>query len=717
MNFLRFYAIFAFVLVLGACTSDSGDQTGLSFGEVCAQSSDCESGICFQAACTQRCEEATCPAGYECQTLPSGAGDVDICVARTDGGAGGGGGQGGNAGSGGEGGMGGGAGGTGGIGGGTTGPNCEDTCDRGLGCLFAESLCRPLTPVEEREMKANCIANCDAGNLDVAGLDGAECLDVAYAVITATPALGQLCGLSAEGQGCRTAEDVNGVCTPADDCTGTAEGSGCLPGSVCCTGIACAAPEGDEGVCIGAAACEGRRISGQCPGVTTTCCVDYHPDGGSCTDNAQCSSSICADELSSERLTPGGLCVVNCMDDMACDEGSVCVGSGGQGLCMTSCDDENPCRDGWFCMTQRVGPEGESVDVCLTDCRESGCGIEGVCNIDTGLCELMLEEDTCQYPCAENEQCTDGQCLRADDTCTTDYNCVEREECIEGQCQTRLFAECDMGFGAANTCDAGQQCINTANGGICMATCNAGADCPMHMTCQQLGAGLPMLCYYEFCQANELHGACQLEPGRNGTCRPLQEEFQEAGICLDAGLAAAGSECDSEADIRAVDGASLLCAPGSFCVNDGDDPMDPSDENDERGICSPLCDPVGADSCGEEASCIQFGTPDNPQTVENETLNFGICQSTDCTLLGDECEEGQTCQPITFGTDLGTCRAIGELGLGEACNDNAECGADTICANAGSGSICLGFCDLDAQNCPWGQTCAITNGRVVNVCL
>jgi hypothetical protein len=362
--------------------------------------------------------------------------------------------------------------------------------------------------------------------------------------------------------------------------------------------------------------------------------------------------------------------------------------------------------------------ESESVNVCLPDCRIAGCGIEGICNTESGVCELQLEEEGfCRWECAENEVCTEGSCLRADGSCVTDYHCPERETCVEGQCQTRFFASCDMGFPVNETCAEGQQCINTQSGGACFFSCAANADCPMHMTCQVLAQGLPQLCYYEFCDANELNGPCTIEEGRPGTCRPLQEAFAEAGLCLEAGEAANGADCESEADARNPDDRALICAPGNLCTNDPDNALDPADENDERGTCSALCNPVAADMCGEGAACIQFGRPDNPQTPDDETFNFGLCRPTDCTLLGDECGEGQTCQALTFASANGTCRDIGELGLGESCETNEDCGANTVCGNAGSGPICIAYCEEGEQVCPWGQTCAPTSGGVVNVCL
>ena len=55
---------------------------------------------------------------------------------------------------------------------------------------------------------------------------------------------------------------------------------------------------------------------------------------------------------------------------------------------------------------------------------------------------------------------------------------------------------------------------------------------------------------------------------------------------------------------------------------------------------------------------MQLGTPDNPATPENELFNYGVCFESDCTLFGDQCAEGETCQPISFSANFGQCRPV-----------------------------------------------------------
>jgi len=636
------------------------------------------------------------------------------------GGAGGTGGSGATGGTGGSGATGGagGSGATGGTGGMGGTPDCAATCANAIGCLYSENICRPLTPGEERSATASCTSACDANVLDRQALAEGTCSVQAEALLRAVPNLTVLCGIATEDQPCSTDAGAAGVCVGADACSGTADPTKCLGDSVCCAGIECGGADG-TGVCVGANACEGRAIEAECPGTGTACCVSFNEVAGACTDNAECASGLCADEMSSGRVTPDGFCQLACENDDVCGDGAICLGSANTGICFQSCDEETPCREGWYCTAQRrrdAAGESVSVQVCLTDCRLGGCGLEGICNQETGICELMLEPEAgCPYACAEGEVCTDGRCLRANNSCATEYNCPENYECIDGTCRTGTFATCVANN--PNSCAAGQTCVRTQDGSaFCIVTCQNNDVCPLNMSCQSiLGLGQPNACYYEFCEQIQLNGACQVG-GRNGTCRPLIAAAAAPGICLDAGTAEAGAVCDNEADPRTEEGAILACAPGSLCSGDEDDPLDPAHMNEGRGVCRALCQ-VGRDGCNEDQACVQLGRPDDPNTMENELFDMGLCFESDCTLFGDQCADGEACQPITFGAIFGRCRATGERGLGESCEDNTDCAANTICGNGGSGLVCIAFCDFQAQHCPWGQSCVPINGGAVHACL
>ena len=261
----------------------------------------------------------------------------------------------------------------------------------------------------------------------------------------------------------------------------------------------------------------------------TACCVPFNAPGDACAENGQCGSDICATEMSSGRTTPNGFCETACESDADCGAGALCLGSGGTGLCFMACSPESPCRDGWFCTEQRRGAAADAVEivnVCLTDCRVDGCGREGICNVETGSCELMLEDpNACQYPCQANENCMEGRCIRADNTCDTDYHCAEDYVCRDGSCAKDSFAPCDQ---LRDGCAPNQICVNAQDGSsFCLYTCNGNAECPINMACAPSRSGQASICYYEFCEANQLNGQCSLGAHR----WHLQASARHLNVC------------------------------------------------------------------------------------------------------------------------------------------------------------------------------------------
>jgi hypothetical protein len=194
---------------------------------------------------------------------------------------------------------------------------------------------------------------------------------------------------------------------------------------------------------------------------------------------------------------------------------------------------------------------------------------------------------------------------------------------------------------------------------------------------------------------------------------------RDPGICVDAGTVPAGGDCDSQANRRSDEGDALSCTPGNICFGDPDDPLDPGIiENPTLGTCAPLCVPGQQGACGEENACVNFGSRDDPRTaMVDETFILGICRPSDCMILGDQCNMDETCSLIAFGSPAGECRVQGELGWGEACEENEECGPDALCANTGNGRACLKFCSAEEQDCPFGQNCFRPNRGVVGVCI
>jgi hypothetical protein len=360
----------------------------------------------------------------------------------------------------------------------------------------------------------------------------------------------------------------------------------------------------------------------------------------------------------------------------------------------------------------------ETIYTCLPHCGESGCGIRGVCDAETGICLAdPIEVPDCPYECGDQYVCSEGRCLHEEGVCETDYNCAERSRCIEGVCTPAEFAPCNPNV-AVSGCAAGWNCVAGAQGGLCLQNCANDAACPQDFGCQQIVAGMGSMCYYEFCARNQLNGLCQVG-GQPGTCRPISAANQQPGICFDAGTVVAGGQCDSQADRRTPEGDMLSCTPGNICFGDNDDPLDPAIVDDPGfGTCTPLCVAGQQGACGEEQACVNFGNGDDPRTPDvDESLTLGICRPSNCTILGDQCNMDETCDLITFASVAGECRAVGEAAWGEPCEESEECGAEAFCANTGNGRTCLKFCDAEDQDCPFGQNCFRPNRGLVGVCI
>ena len=544
-----------------------------------------------------------------------------------------------------------------------------------------------------------------------------SCEERAAALLTRLAALRDICSMGVSGHGCTASDGSQGVCVASEQCPDVGQPERCLGDATCCSSLTCAA----GGRCVGEGRCEGRIIAGECNDGSSVCCQPLQGAAGACSQDNDCTSNQCAPGDEAPIPTPGGFCEAECDDTSTCETGSMCLASGERSLCFSTCDLNAPCRDGWRCGLRQLtahGAEGGpmSVQVCLTDCRGQGCGAHGVCGQETGLCEKPAEVlAECPYPCEVDEACFGGRCLRADGTCASDYNCDVNWRCDAGQCTTGSFAACDID--TLGSCSDGQICVPTNDDmGVCLLACQEDEACPVNMACQPiLGGDRPSVCYYGFCGEGELNGPCPLGE-HSGTCRPLGAQNAAIGICLEAGRALVGSECDDQAE-RGNDGASpLICQPGSLCVGDEDDPLDPNGINEGRGVCRALCT-VGGFDCELGERCIQYGRSDDPATPVDESFNMGLCTPTDCQIGGLDCPNNGICEPASLGSVYGRCQPRGSRDLGEPCERTSDCMASAICGSTGGITTCLKLCNPDATTCPWGQSCRAYNGGPIHTCL
>ena len=463
-----------------------------------------------------------------------------------------------------------------------------------------------------------------------------------------------------------------------------------------CTGVVCEPDERCDpttGSCVG----EGRgMVAGPCE-VGDLCAM-----GGMCLDEE-------------ENDLPGGFCFVECQQDLDCGGGLACPAE----VCLNRCSDGQPCRNGWTCAELE-----DETSVCLPDCRVAGCGVDEFCNDDTGLCDLV-----CPYACDGGETCVGGHCVRDDGTCVTDYHCpVGTQQCFNGRCSVAEFTECG---GARLACDQSQTCVPTGEDtGLCLFSCQTDNDCPVDKACF---ADLGDVCYFAFCgpaqamgaPANgEVYGACDAGSGGQwpGTCLPIVRgnpaDPNDFGLCVEAGTAQIDEPCDSQTNDRDVSARELQCAGGLLCFDDNDDSLDPGQNWGERGQCVDLCDPRVAGNCTVDHTCVDFSALDDAATIDFDESRFlGLCLEDECTVLDNNCAEGEGCQTWSFLSNSGHCESLGDTAAGQPCESPDDCADHAICANAGDGDICLVICDPAAPGCDEEQECFNQDGWAYGVCL
>lgn len=150
------------------------------------------------------------------------------------------------------------------------------------------------------------------------------------------------------------------------------------------------------------------------------------------------------------------------------------------------------------------------------------------------------------------------------------------------------------------------------------------------------------------------------------------EDPQPRGICYAAGTLGDGEVCERSAD----------CGPELQCVILGN-----------ARNCAYFCDATNACEIAGQACALPLNGPDGPTGVFT-------CAETDCDLLGEDCPVGQSCVPN--GTDT-LCAGTAGLLEGEACAAPNACADGLICSSAMS---CARLCTQSSgDECDDGQVC------------
>lgn len=298
------------------------------------------------------------------------------------------------------------------------------------------------------------------------------------------------CSAPAPTVECQTGDDCpdgwcdryDGVCVPWGDSADMASEGGCYSGR-CGEGEVCVG-EGASASCVGTCAqigepCgEGGRCTGTDAGVNI-CFVGDAGAGSECEFSAQCEGGASCVTVSAGAP---GRCMASCSEPGAlCEDGSLCIASGGAGICYAGgavpeggdCESLADCERGRRCVS--AGERKYCVRACATD---AGC--------DAGMsCD--------ELPTGGGKVCRPrvGAACESSFDCDDELTCsLELEDIVHwvtvwpgGYCTSTA---CDP---TANTgCDSGADCkLPGGVGPVCVQACVTDADCRVSAGWECLG--------------------------------------------------------------------------------------------------------------------------------------------------------------------------------------------------------------------------------------
>lgn len=340
-------------------------------------------------------------------------------------------------------------------------------------------------------------------------LEGAEQCDEGAANGQGTSCCTTTCTFAAAAVTCRAA---NGVCDPAEQCTGTSgacptdakatNGTTCSDSNLCTAGDSCQA-----GVCASDApvSCTAQSAChdvGVCSPATGLCSNPVKPAGSPCDDADLCTTG---DTCQAGTCAPG--VPRSCVASDQCHVAGVCVPA--MGACTnpakpngSTCDDGDACTMTDTCQAGMCSGGNRRQCVALDACHDVG-----VCDPSDGLCSDPVK--------ADGSACSDA------DACTV------ADSCLNGRCASGAPVTCTAldGCHVAGLCDSATGlCTNPAKGDG--AACNDSNACTRTDTCV---AGACVGSNPVVCSVSECREAAACSP--------------DAGVCVSAPKSD-GSSCD-----------------------------------------------------------------------------------------------------------------------------------------------------------------------------
>ncbi|MFN3199640.1 MAG: hypothetical protein ACE366_14640 [Bradymonadia bacterium] len=482
------------------------DRGPVLVGADCRQDGECETGLCAAGRCMPACAEGSCPEGATCATFLEGAfcypscADDDDCPSSAYCSLSF-----------------------------PSGPICllRGAASAGDVCAFDEQ-CISGTCLEGR-----CIAACDDGLCPA----GAQCFDFARGPRCAAPEA-RPAGAACEDEPEACAEGL--LCTRGRCAPPCPEGL-CPEGLLCRAGQCTPQCEVDLDCRPGFRCQRAQGLPGQCeqPGDVA--------DGEACIDASMCASGLCLD----------GRCRPRCVAD-TCEDGQRCVTLGPGAWCLAVGES----APGAVCETGDVCSSG----ICRGRRCTAPCGDGGACP-EMSTCTSVLGGEMCLFGCA-----------LGDASCAPEELCAPVSLDGTGVCAlpepeaAPVGAECEAG----PDCDAsGWVCLDVGDGqgARCRAPCRADTlPCTDGEVCASVFQETPI-------------GAC-LPQGEGAVMTPCEANSACAtGICL---TAYAGGRCSQLC-------STAPCAEGQRCVNLTRDPLQPF------MACAPGCDDTA--ECPEGLEC------------------------------------------------------------------------------------------------------------------
>jgi len=249
--------------------------------------------------------------------------------------------------------------------------------------------------------------------------------------------------ISLEGTYCAVVDGCDGLCVPGVPSSGPALGDGeaCTVDTDCvslrCTdpgdGVQrCLSPcVGDAGLCPASEVC--AAVSGACGACVAPELVSSPRGlGERCETSADCSSEMCHD-------------------------------AGGLSYCTRACGRDDECGEGFHCRDELCAPGRRSLtgEPCVT---EGDCILGDSC--PDGYCTHLCSTDG---SCPDGFHCGGGLCtLDADRSAIGDF-CAEDADCTLGECrEVGDGTRCTVACGGAGACPPGLECRRVEDALLCV---------------------------------------------------------------------------------------------------------------------------------------------------------------------------------------------------------------------------------------------------------